>query len=380
MTALYPRCWAEIDTDALAHNVRALSSLGSEIMAVVKANAYGHGVDLVVPALLKMGIRHFGVATVVEGEEARALADANGASDAAIYIIAAALPEEAGAIVENRLIPLVSDLDLAKAISRATRQAGKEAQIHIEIDTGIGRAGVAPTQAPAFLAECSALPGLRVAGICSHFTAADAEDTEDARLQYALFEKALATLPADKLAQLTLHTANSPGILRIPAARLQLIRPGLLLYGIGPSPQFLADSQEPFGFKPVLSLKARALLVRRLPAGSDISYGRTYTLPHEATIATLGIGYGDGFPRRLSNKGYALLPTGARAPIRGRVCMDQICVEIPEGAKAQVGDTFTLIGQAGGEEILATHLAHEIDATPHEITTCLTARVPRVLI
>jgi alanine racemase len=345
-------------------------------MAVVKANAYGHDVALVIPLLLDLGVRHFGVATVAEGEECRALAEANGVWNAAIYIIAAALPEEADAIVAYRLIPLVSDIALANAISTASQGSGKEAQIHIEIDTGIGRAGIAPQDAPSFLAACYALPNLRVSGICSHFTSADSDDTEDAPRQYAIFEKALATIPADQLAQMTLHTANSPGLLRVPTARLNLMRPGLLLYGIGPSPKFLA---KPFDFQPVLSLKARALLVRRLPAGTDISYGRTYTLPQDANIATLGIGYGDGYPRRLSNQGFALLSTGECVPIRGRVCMDQICVEVPED-KVAVGDTFTLIGQAGDQEIRVTDIAAQIGATPHEITTCLLPRVPRVVI
>jgi alanine racemase len=158
------------------------------------------------------------------------------------------------------------------------------------------------------------------------------------------------------------------------------MRPGLLLYGIGPSSQFLADEREGFAFRPALSLKARVILVRRLPAGTDISYSRTYTLPHNATIATIGIGYGDGFPRRLSNCGHVLLPSGKRAPIRGRVCMDQLCIEVPEGERLSAGDTVTLIGRAGESEIRVTDMAEQIDTTPHEITTCLTARVPRVVV
>lgn len=380
MTPLDPRCWAEIDRSALAHNVRALSSLGSEVMAVVKANAYGHDAALLGPLLLEMGIRHFGVATVTEGVELRRLTKAAGATDAAIYVIAATLPEEAGAIAAAGLIPFVSDFWLAKALSQEAIRTGSEALIHIEVDTGIGRAGVAPEDAAVFLAACQALPNVRVTGICTHFTAADAADSQDAAGQFEVFEQVLAQLPAEQLGQMTLHAANSPAALRLPAARLHLMRPGLLLYGIGPGSQFLAGEREGFVFRPVLSLRARALLVRRLPAGSDISYSRTYTLPQDATIATVGIGYGDGFPRRLSNCGHVLLPSGARAPIRGRVCMDQLCVEVPEGEQLTAGDTVTLIGRAGDSEIRATDIADQIDTTPHEITTCLTGRVPRVLV
>ena len=186
----------------------------------------------------------------------------------------------------------------------------------------------------------------------------------------------LTELPPALTRELAVHAANSPGALRVPLASHRLIRPGLLLYGIAPS---VALAKNDFPYDPVLSLKARALLVRRLPAGTEISYSRTYRLPREATIATIGIGYGDGYPRRLSNRGFVLLDDGTPCPIRGRVCMDQLCIELPEGANLEPGDAVTLIGQAGSNSIPVTEIAEEIDTTPHEITTCLTARVPRVL-
>lgn len=377
MNSPFSRCWAEIKTQALADNIGALNSLGSAVMAVVKADAYGHGVELIAPLLVAKGIRHFGVATVAEGQQLRKLTKDN-CPDAAIYIMAAILPEEAPAVVASRLIPFVSDFALAQALSAAAKNDGRGAEIHLEVDTGIGRAGVSPADTPHLLAACENLPTLRVTGICTHFTAADSADPADCAAQYALFEKVLASLPPGRLARMTVHAANSPAALRLPAARRQLIRPGLLLYGIAPSRELFAG--DGFAYHPVLSLKARTLLVRRLPAGTDISYSRTYRLPREATIATIGIGYGDGFPRRLSNQGHVLLPSGERAPIRGRVCMDQICVELPEGSALAVGDTVTLIGRVGDEQILVTDMADQIDTTPHEITTCLTPRVPRVLV
>lgn len=379
MTPPNARCWAEIDRSALDHNVHVLTSYGSQIMAVVKADAYGHGVSLVAPLLLEMGIRHFGVATVTEGIQIRRASESAGVRGVAIFVMTAVLPEEAETLLAHRLIPFVSDYSLARALSPAGAQ-GEEAEIHVEVDTGIGRAGIAPVETAKFVAACQALPNLRVTGICTHFTAADAADPQDAVVQFTLFEQALASLPREQLSQMTLHAANSPATLRLPAARLHLMRPGLLLYGIGPSLQFLTDEREGFAFRPVLSLKARVILARRLPAGTDISYSRTYTLPREATVATIGIGYGDGFPRRLSNCGHVLLPSGTRAPIRGRVCMDQLCIEVPEGEKLSAGDSVTLIGRAGDSEIRATEMADQIDTTPHEITTCLTARVPRILV
>lgn len=367
------RAWAEIDAAALLHNITLLRSrfAPARLMAVVKADAYGHAMSLIAPLAVRAGLADFGVATVAEGVALRALLP-----EAAIFLITLTLPEDAETIVQHRLIPFVSTGEMGRALARAADSQGMTAEAHVEVDTGIGRAGMKLDDAPRLLSELDALPGLRVTGLATHFASAD-EDPADANAQHALFSCLQSKLGL-RAETLCFHAANSPGSLMLPAARHHLLRPGLLLYGIEPTPGMFAAHSLPL--RPVLSLKARILLRRALPPGSSISYGRTYVVPPEGgTYATLGIGYGDGFPRRLSNQG-AVLVHGSPAPICGRVCMDQVVVNVTDIPSAREGDVATLIGTDGSQAITAGRLAAQIETTPHEITTCLTARIPRLLV
>jgi alanine racemase len=367
-------CWAEIDLGALAANAAALRGLGAELMAVVKADAYGHGVAIVVPELLRAGLRDFGVATVAEGVLVRGIAG----PEPQIYVMTAIGPQDAAQVVASDLTPFVSSAESAEAIGRAAMAAGRKARVHVEVDTGIGRAGALPSEAPEIVARVLTTHGLLLTGLCTHF--AWGENATDARRQHAIFEQVLRGLPPELLSGLVIHAANSPAVLNVPGARYNMIRPGLLLFGIAPEGGSPAAMPDGTPLAPVLSLRARVLLVRRMPAGTTLSYGRTFTLDHQATIATVGIGYGDGYSRRLSNNGQVLLPGGIVAPIRGRVCMDQICVEVPEGVSIAAGDTVTLVGKSGSAELRAADIADSIGATPHEITTCMTVRVVRVAV
>lgn len=370
------RAWAEVDAGALAHNVSLLRSLlgagGPKLLAVVKADAYGHGMGLVAPLCAQAGVSDFGVATVDEGLRLRALLP-----DASLYIIAPTLPADAPDLVAHRLTPLVSDGDMGRALSEAGRAQGQTAEAHLEVDTGIGRAGVQADDAPALLRLLDTLPNLRVTGLATHFACAD-EDVTDAQAQYVRFTALLRSL-GDRARSLLVHADNSPATLVLPPqTRHGMVRAGLLLYGIEPAPGLFAASDVPL--RPVLSLKARVLLCRALPGGATVSYGRTYTVPPGGGVyATLGIGYGDGYPRRLSNDGCILLH-GQRAPLRGRVCMDQLVVDVSHLPGVRADDVATLIGTDGGETLTAGALAAQIGTTPHEITTCLTARLPRVLL
>ena len=367
------RLWAEIDVGALAHNVALLrrSFAPARVMAVVKANAYGHDVGLIAPACAAGGLRDFGVATPAEGEHLRALIP----HDAAIYLLGPAFPEEAPALALHRLTPLLSSPDTARALSEAALALGFIADVHLDVDTGIGRAGVAVAEVPAFLSLLDRLPGLRVTGISTHFASAD-EDPADARAQHALFAALLQDL-GPRAAGLLIHEVNSPAGLHLPPAAHQgLVRPGLLLYGIEPVPGDFGRML----LRPVLSLKTRVTLCRALPGGATISYGRTYVVPPGGGVyATLGVGYGDGYPRRFSNAGHVLL-RGFRAPICGRVCMDQTVVDVSHIPGVRAGDTATLLGTDGGATITAGDLAAALHTTPHEITTALTARCPRLLV
>ena len=342
-------------------------------MAVVKANAYGHDASLIAPACADLGLRDFGIATPAEGVALRALLP----PDAVLYLLGPAFPEEAPAIALHRLTPLLSSMDTARALSEAASKLGTVAEAHLDVDTGIGRAGVPVADAPAFLTLLDRLPGLRVTGVATHFASAD-EDPPDALTQHELFAAFLRTL-GPRADALLVHEANSPAALSLPPdARQGLVRPGLLLYGIEPMPgDFDAGGMS---LRPVLSLKTRVTLCRPLPGGATISYGRTYTVPPGGGVyATLGVGYGDGYPRRFSNSGHVVLH-GRRAPICGRVCMDQTVVDVSRIPGVRAGDTVTLIGTDGDETISAGGLAAALRTTPHEITTGLTARVPRLLV
>lgn len=368
------RAWAEIDAGALAHNIALLLRQFSpaRVMAVVKADAYGHGMSLIAPLCARHGLRDFGVATPAEGAALRALLP----DYAAIYLLGPALPAEASAIAAHRLIPLLSSLEMGRALSQAAQAMGITAEAHLDVDTGIGRAGVPPAQALSILQTLDSLPHLKITGLATHFASAD-EDPADACAQHQLFQNTLAAL-GGRADSLLVHASNSPAALNLPPdARHALLRPGLLLYGIEPMPGDFAARN--LLYRPVLSLKARVTFCRALPAGATLSYGRTYTVPPDGGLyATLGIGYGDGCPRRLSNSGHVLIH-GQRAPICGRVCMDQMVVDVSHIPAVQAADIATLIGTDGDETLTAGGLAAEIGTTPHEITTCLTARIPRIL-
>ena len=369
------RAWAEIDPEALTHNLGLLHRRfgPARVMAVVKADAYGHGVSLIAPLCAEFGLRDFGVATPAEGAALRSLLPA----DAAIYLLGPTFPDEAPAIVYHRLTPLLSSREMAQALSAAALKLGVVAEVHLDIDTGIGRAGVLPADAHAVLAWIDSLPALSLTGVSTHFANAD-EDPEDARAQHGLFTDFLKTL-GSRADGLLVHASNSPAALNLPSTACHgLIRPGLLLCGIEPEPGLFASTGSEY--RPVLSLKARVTLCRAQSGGATISYGRTYTVPPGGGIyATLGIGYGDGYPRRLSPGGHVLL-RGQKAPICGRVCMDQTVVDVSRIPGVQAGDTATLIGTDGEEVISAGDLAAQIGTTPHEVTTCLTGRVGRLLL
>jgi len=372
---LPPRLWAEIDAGALAHNVALLRRRfgPARLMAVVKANAYGHDTSLIAPLCTALGLRDFGIATPAEGAALRELAP----PDAAIYLLGPASPEEAPAIAHHRLTALLSSAETARALSEAVVKLGVIADVHLDVDTGIGRAGVQIADAYSFLALLDGLPGLRVTGVATHFASAD-EDSADAQAQHDLFARFLHTLGA-RADTLLVHASNSSASLVLPpAARHTMIRPGLLLYGIEPMPRAFSETHT--DLRPVLALKTRLTLCRPLHGGATISYGRTYTVPPGGGVyATLGVGYGDGYPRRFSNFGHVLLH-GSRAPICGRVCMDQTVVDVSHIPDVQAGDIATVIGTDGKETLTAGDLAAALHTTPHEITTGLTARVPRSLV
>ncbi len=362
------RCWAEIDLSAIRHNAAAASQIagpGVGIMAIVKANAYGHGIAEVVHALRDI-VAMFGVANVQEAEAVRA---ALGREGPPIFILGPALPGERPAIVAGGFIPGISTLKEAAAYSALGH--GRCVPVHLTIDTGMGRMGIAEEDARDIVPEMLRMPDLSIAGVATHLPVAD-EDEQYTREQLARFQGVLAGLREIGVDAPFIHALNSAGLFRFPHYAGTMIRTGLMLYGSSPLPEHQAR------LRPALALKTRITLIRDLPGGHGISYGRTFITPHPMHVATLAIGYADGYERHLSNQGADVLIHGQRCPLLGRVTMDQILVDVSHVAEAAIGDEAVLIGASGSQEIVAGELAAKAGTIAWEIFTSIGPRVNRV--
>ncbi len=360
------RCWAEIDSSALQHNAAAVRTLvgpAVKLMAVVKASAYGHGVGLVARALAAQADM-FGVANVTEAEELR-----THVTGTPIFILGPALPEERARIVAGRFVPAISTVEGARIYASL---AGKEPlPVHLMIDTGMGRTGIWQDEAIAAAREIRALPGLAITGIASHLPVAD-EDDAFTRDQLTHFYNTVAELRTVGLDQPIVHIENSAGIIGYPAQAGDMVRAGLMLYGSAPMDEFQPK------LRAAMTWKVRATLVRTVPAGHGVSYGRTFIAPRPMRVATLGVGYADGYQRHLSNRGAEVLVRGRRCPVLGRVTMDQIMVDVTALPGVEAGEEVVLMGRQGDEEILAAELAQKSGTIPWEIFTGVGRRVDRI--
>jgi alanine racemase len=358
------RCWVEIDGRALRHNFKLLRSLiptATKLMAVVKANAYGHGLAPTARELQRIGVDWFGVANVAEGRTLR-----EAAVKLPILLLSATLPEEMEAALRHDLTLTISSIGEARALDRVCGRRRRSAEVHFKIDTGMGRLGAWHTEAAAELAKISRLSRVRVTGICTHFSSAD-DDAALTRAQWKLIEPFFAAHP-----ELIRHAANSPAVTRRYGFHGDLVRAGLALYGVAPNP---ADQR--LGFRPVLTWKSRVSLVREVAAGRTVSYGATYRLPARQRHAVVALGYGDGYFRLHSQRGH-LLVRGVRCPIRGRVTMDQLILDVTRVPGCRVGDEVVALGAQHRAEVTAWELAREAKTIPWEILTNVGARVPRV--
>jgi len=371
----FRRCWAEIDLNALRHNVAAIREhVGANVglMAVVKANAYGHGV-VELARELRYLVEMFGVASVAEALQLRRVAPATG-----IVVLGPALPEEREALLRNAFVPVVSSLEEARAYSKLAGCLKNATlfSVHLKIDTGMGRIGVWHEEALEVVRAIAALPGIQLSGVATHLPLAD-EDAERTRTQLLLWQKLVDELRKTGMAIPVVHALNSAGTILfngLHASGGDLIRPGLILYGCSPVPEFQAR------LRPVLAWKSRITLLRQVPAGRSVSYGGTFVTPAPMRIATVCAGYADGYSRHLSNAGAEVLVGGQRCPVVGRVTMDQILVDVSGVPQAVVGDEVTLIGSQGVEEITATELAAKAGTIPWEIFTTISSRVVRYYI
>lgn len=361
------RSWAEIDLAAIRRNAsvaRERVGKGVELMAVVKANAYGHGLSEVARALAA-DAQLFGVANFDEALEARAVAP-----KMPVLILGPALPAERKAIVENGFIGSVSSDDEAVAFA-ACSDPKNQARLNLTIDTGMGRMGCREDEALSLAHRIAALPNTTLHSISTHLPAAD-EDATFTREQLARFHQLIALIRSQVPGQYKVHALLSAGVLGFADSAFDIVRVGLILYGISPLPEFQKL------LTPAMTLKARVALLRDVPAGATISYGRTFTAPNRMRVATISAGYADGYPRAASNRGASVLIRGRRCAVLGRVTMDLIIADVSDVRDVEVGDEVVLIGSQEREEILATELAERANTIPWDILTGIGGRVRRV--
>ncbi len=365
--------WVELDLDAIAHNCELLAAAAGpdvEVMVVLKADAYGHGAVRVAHTVLAHGARRLGVACL---SEAIALREAG--IEAPILVLGYLPPWQARPALLHRVTCTVFSEDVVEALSAAAQDLRTMARVHLKVDTGMGRLGLFPEQVPDFLARVGHLPGIVWEGIFTHFSVADDPDEDPyTEEQIRRFVALLEDLEHRGYHFPLVHAANSAGLLRFPKARFNLVRPGISLYGLRPSP----DVQLPPGFRPALRFKTTVAQVKTFPPGASIGYGRAYRTETERRIAVLPVGYADGFRRGPRHWGEVLI-RGKRAPIVGRVCMDYTMVDVTHIPGVRPGDEVVLIGRQGDEEITVEEVAERLGTIAYEVVCQILARVPRLV-
>jgi len=360
-----------IDLDALRWNFRQARKKvapGVKILSVVKANAYGHGAPEVARLLAQEGSDAFGVATVEEGAELRK----TGISSP-VVILPGVYPEQLEEIRENRLTPAICEPMMLRELENTVRKRGVSLSFHLKVDTGMGRIGFPASEIDSWLPELQNLKALRFEGLFSHFSQAENVEGNYTLKQLEIFHRVVERVRGAGHRPSLIHLANSASVITLPDAHFSLVRPGLMLYGVYPGPEMIHQ----ISLKPVLSWKTRIFQLKKLPKGSSVSYGRTFVTKRESLIATLPVGYADGYPRLLSNCG-AVLVGGKRAPIVGRVCMDLTMVDVTDIEKIKQGDEVVLLGKQERESISADEMAGWAETISYEIFTSISARVPRI--
>lgn len=366
------RCWAEIDLGALERNLKRIrQELPAHIkyVAVVKADAYGHGLHQTVARLMHSGADYFAVANVTEAAAVRELGPGW-----PILILGSLLPEEDRQVVEYDLIPAISSVAEVERLERVAAGAGRTIQVHLKVDTGMGRAGVWHTEAPTLLARLRQSRYLALAGVFTHFSSADT-DPEFTEQQRKIFLGVLAHCAVSDPSRLLIHADNSAGLESFSSdSPFNAVRVGLLQFGILPYENSLLARVHP---EPVFSFHTRVGLVKTVPAGTGISYGRTHIVPRETRLAVLTAGYGDGIPRSCSNRAHVLIQ-GRRCPVLGRVTMDQTVVDVTGVPEVEVGEQATLVGRHGDAQISVAEFSQWGDTIPWETLTSVTKRVARI--
>ncbi len=362
---------AEINVAALRRNlrqVRALVGPAVDILAVVKANGYGHGAVAAARAFVAEGAAALGVATVEEGAELR-----GAGLQGPILVLGGTLPGQEDDVLEHGMTPAIWDLATARALGARATASGRLVSVHLKIDTGMGRVGVLPDAVSAFGRELGAMAGIRVDGVFSHFACAEDVSGPAVARQLALFAEAVEQLARVGVQPPRRHLANSAAVMTLPLAHQSLVRPGIMLYGVPPDPALAACA----ALEPGMRFRTAVIQDKRVPAGTPVSYGQTFRTERPSILATIAVGYADGYPRALSNRGQVLV-RGRRAPVVGRVCMDLTVVDVTEIDGARAGDEVVLWGRQGDAEITCSEVAAWAGTIPYELLTRVGARVPRV--
>lgn len=367
--------WAEINLDNLAHNIRQVRKNTKEgvlVTAVVKANAYGHGAVRAAKTFLENGADRLAVATLSEAIELR-----KGNIDVPILVLGYTPISQYPQVLEFDIIQTIYNYKDVQALSQAALELGKTGTIHIKVDSGMGRIGFLPLEESVEeIIKISKLPNIEIEGIYTHFAKADEKDKSYTRLQYERFSKVVDQLEERGLSIPIKHVSNSAAIIDLPEYNLNMVRAGIMIYGFYPSDEVLKDKID---LKPAMTLKAKISNVKRVPKGTGISYGQIYVTERESKIATIPIGYADGFTRLLSTKAEAFIK-GKRVPVVGRICMDQCMLDVTEVPDVKVGDEVVLFGYGEEGYPHADELAQKLGTINYEIVCMVGRRVPRVYI
>lgn len=375
---MYPNrpVWAEVDLQVILDNLRRVRErVGPtvKLMAVVKSDAYGHG-KLEVVETIHRWCDWLGVSFIDEGVELR-----QAGYDLPILCLVSPLPDELDAVIKYGLTPTVSDLSIVRALSERLEHWGWDAanapprEVHLKVDTGMGRLGVWHSEAAAAAVEIAALPGVALGGLMTHFPLADGADKSFVHKQIRRFDAVVDELRGRGLDPGLRHAANTAAALDIPQSRYDMVRPGLALYGSYPSEHV----DRSIGLRNALTLRARLAVVKRLPAGTTISYGRRYRLERDTTVGVLPVGYADGWRRGLTGRAEVVF-RGRRRPIIGVICMDMCLIDLEDCPDARPGEVVTLLGRDySGEVIRVEEAAGWMETIPYEVTCALSERVPR---
>ena len=362
--------FAVINLSNLKHNLNRIKTLApsSKVMAIVKANAYGHGIVEISKALEKFGVDYLGVAFADEGITIR-----EAGIKIPIVVLVPTFPDEAKKFVEYDLQASVSTHEFVAELSKEAIKAGKTIPVHLCIGTGMNREGIQPGDAVQCMDKCKGMANIEFVGVCTHF-ATSSTDAVFVKRQLRLFNDTLESLKQAGYNFPIIHTANSGAIANHPEAHYSIVRPGMSLYGYSPIPELTGK----FDLKPILTLRTKVVMMRKIRKGESVGYDRLFISDKPTTIATIPVGYGDGYFKTLTNKSQCLI-NGKRYNLVGTVCMDECMVDVGDD-DIKVGDEVVLLGKQGNEEITAFELANKIGTIQYEILTAISARVPRLYI